>query len=106
VTKTITATGRHLRRLRVEPPTFRFGSDSLWPRDPRWKDGISALNLQRTLEIGSYQTAWAMLHRLRAVLVRPEREQLSGSVVVDEIFIGGAHQGCAADGPRARRSSP
>ena len=35
------------------------------------KDGISALRLKRTLEIGSYQTAWAMLHRLRSVLVRP-----------------------------------
>ena len=28
------------------------------------KDGVSALSLQRALEIGSYQTAWAMLHRL------------------------------------------
>src|SRR5450759_2147684 len=44
------------------------------------RDGVSALSLQRTLEIGSYQTAWAMLHRLRAVLVRPDREQLSGTV--------------------------
>lgn len=26
------------------------------------KDGISALGLQRRLQIGSYQTAWAMLH--------------------------------------------
>ena len=26
------------------------------------KDGVSALSLQRTLQIGSYQTAWAMLH--------------------------------------------
>ena len=33
------------------------------------KDGISALSLKRTLEIGSYQTAWAVLHRLRSVLV-------------------------------------
>ena len=32
------------------------------------KDGISALALQRTLEIGSHQTAWAMLHRLRSVV--------------------------------------
>ena len=35
------------------------------------KDGVSALSPQRSLEIGSYQTAWAMLHRLRSVLVRP-----------------------------------
>ena len=57
------------------------------------KDGVSALSLQRTLEIGSYQTAWAMLHRLRAVLVRPDREKLSGTVEVDETFIGGQEPG-------------
>ena len=54
------------------------------------KDGISALALQRNLGLGSYQTAWAMLHRLRSVLVRPGREMLSGSVEVDETFIGGS----------------
>jgi hypothetical protein len=53
------------------------------------KDGISALSLQRTLAIGSYQTAWAMLHRLRSVLVRPGRDRLSGKVEVDETYIGG-----------------
>ena len=53
------------------------------------KDGISALSLKRTLEIGSYQTAWAMLHRLRSVLVRPGRERLTGTVEVDETYIGG-----------------
>ena len=45
------------------------------------KDGISALGLQRTLEIGSYQTAWAMLHRLRSVLVRPVRVASSKRLV-------------------------
>jgi transposase-like protein len=53
------------------------------------KDGISALSLKRTLEIGSYQTVWAMLHRLRSVLVRPGRERLTGTVEVDETYIGG-----------------
>ena len=57
------------------------------------KDGISALSLKRTLEIGSYQTAWAILHRLRAVLVRPGRERLTGSVEVDETYIGGQEAG-------------
>ncbi len=55
------------------------------------KDGISALSLQRTLEIGSYVTA-AMLHRLRRVLVRPGRDRLSGTVEVDETYIGGIEQ--------------
>jgi transposase-like protein len=64
------------------------------------KDGISALSLQRTLEIGSYQTAWAMLHRLRSTLVRPGRERLAGVVEVDETFIGGIEPGLP--GGRAR----
>jgi len=53
------------------------------------KDGISALSVKRTLETGSYQTAWAMLHRLRSVLVRPGRDRLAGAVEVDETYIGG-----------------
>ena len=57
------------------------------------KDGVSALSLQRTLEIGSYQSAWAMRHRLRSVLVRSERVQLTGTVEVDETFIGGHEPG-------------
>lgn len=57
------------------------------------KSGIAALTLQRTLEIGSYQTAWAMLHRFRSVLVRPGRERLSGVVEVDETYIGGMEPG-------------
>jgi transposase-like protein len=64
------------------------------------KDGISALSLKRVLEIGSYQTAWAMLHRLRSVLVRPGRERLAGTVEVDETYIGGLEEGLA--GGRAR----
>jgi len=64
------------------------------------KDGISALSLKRVLEIGSYQTAWAMLHRLRSVLVRPGRERLAGRVEVDETYIGGEEAGLA--GGRAR----
>ena len=57
------------------------------------KDGISALSLKRPLEIGSYQTAWAMLHRLRSVLVRPGRERLGGAVEVDETYFGGEEPG-------------
>ncbi len=64
------------------------------------KDGISAQSLQRMLEIGSYQTAWTILHRLRALLVRPGRERLAGVVEVDETFIGGLEPALA--GGRAR----
>ena len=64
------------------------------------KDGISALSVKRTLEIGSYQTAWAMLHRLRSVLVRPGRDRLTGTVEVDETYIGGEEVGLS--GGRAK----
>jgi transposase-like protein len=64
------------------------------------KDGVSALSLQRSLEIGSYQTAWAMLHRLRSVLVRPGRDRLSGTVEVDETYFGGEEAGLS--GGRAK----
>ena len=64
------------------------------------KDGIAALSLKRTLAVSSYQTVWAILQRLRSVLIRPERERLSGIVEVDETYIGGIEAGLA--GGRAR----
>jgi transposase-like protein len=51
------------------------------------KHGVSALGLQRVLGLGSYQTAWTMLHRFRRAMVRPGRESLKGTVEVDETFI-------------------
>ena len=51
------------------------------------KQGVSALGLQRVLGLGSYQTAWTMLHRLRRAMVRPGREQLKGLVEVDEPYL-------------------
>lgn len=35
------------------------------------KHGTSALGLQRVLGLGSYQTAWSWLHKLRRAMVRP-----------------------------------
>lgn len=57
------------------------------------KGGVSALGLQRMLGLGSYETAWACLHKLRRAMVRPGREQLSGRVEVDEVAVGGAVRG-------------
>jgi len=57
------------------------------------KPGISALQLQRSLGLGSYRTAWALCHKLRRAMVRPGREQLVGPVEVDEAFIGGPERG-------------
>ena len=51
------------------------------------KQGVSALGLQRVLGLGSYQTAWTMLHRFRRAMVRPDREHLKGLVEVDETYL-------------------
>ncbi len=59
------------------------------------KHGVSALGVQRALGLGSYQTAWAMLHRLRVVMVRPGRERLGGHIEVDETYVGGVEEGVA-----------
>jgi transposase-like protein len=57
------------------------------------KNGSSAQNLHDMLGLGSYETAWAWLHKLRRAMVRPERELLAGVVEVDESFVGGRATG-------------
>ena len=52
------------------------------------KYGASALGIQRALGVGSYETAWAWLHKLRRAMVRPDRDHLSGDVEVDETYLG------------------
>lgn len=51
--------------------------------------GISAVQLQRQLGLGRYETAWIILHKLRRAMVNPERQPLTGAVEVDECFVGG-----------------
>ena len=57
------------------------------------KSGASALNLQRGLGLGSYETAWTWLHKLRRAMVKPGRDRLSGIIEVDETYVGGEKPG-------------
>jgi len=57
------------------------------------KTGVSALGLQRVLGLGSYKTAWALLHKLRRAMVRPGRDRLRGTVEVDETYWGAEETG-------------
>jgi len=70
---------------------------ALWFRAIWWvtsqKNGASALGLQRVLGLGSYETAWTWLHKLRRAMVRPGRDRLSGRVEVDETYLGGLEEG-------------
>lgn len=57
--------------------------------------GQSALQFQRQLGLSRYETAFTILHKLRAGMVRPERDRIGGEhpVEVDECFIGGETRG-------------
>jgi len=57
------------------------------------KSGLSAINLWRIMGLGSYKTAWSMLHKLRRAMVRPGRDRLEGVVEVDETYWGGKEEG-------------
>ena len=52
------------------------------------KKGISALQIQRLMGFGSYETAHSMCHKIRAAMVEPETK-LGGIVEIDETWVGG-----------------
>lgn len=57
------------------------------------KKGVSALQIQRMLDIGSYRSAWFMMHRIRYALRDPVfADKLGGgggTVEADETYVGG-----------------
>jgi hypothetical protein len=57
--------------------------------------GQSAMQFQRQLGLTRYETAYQILHKLRAGMVRPERDTIGGEhpVEVDEVLIGGRTRG-------------
>ena len=59
----------------------------------RHKKAISALQLQRDTGLGSYQTAWTLLHKIRSTLAHRPEFRLTGLVEGDETYVGGATTG-------------
>ena len=58
------------------------------------KTQVSALQLQRQLELGSYRSAWFMCHRIRYALTNTDpTDRLSGTVEADEMYVGGKTRG-------------
>lgn len=58
------------------------------------KKGISSLQIQRMLGLGSYRTALFMMHRIRYAISHPSfTGMLKGTVEVDETYIGGRIHG-------------
>jgi transposase-like protein len=81
--------GTLLHRSRVPLPQWFWAAYVMSTVTP----GLSALQLQRVLGLGSYRTAWLLCHKLRRATVRPGRAPLVGPVEVDEAFIGGREIG-------------
>lgn len=71
---------------------LRLWFEAMWHITSQ-KYGANALGLQRILAFGSYHTAWNWLQRLRRAMVRPDRDNLNGTVEVDETYIGGERSG-------------
>jgi hypothetical protein len=60
------------------------------------KKGISALQLQRELQLGSYRSAWFMCHRIRWAMTQSpmaDALKMKGTVEVDETYVGGREKG-------------
>jgi len=57
--------------------------------------GMSAVQFQRQLGLTRYETAFQMLHKLRAGMVRPERDRIGDEwpVEIDETYVGGSTKG-------------
>lgn len=83
--------GTVMHRTRQLLPVWFWAAYLITTQTP----GMSALQFQRQLGIKRYETAFQILHKLRAAMVRPGRDRIGGewSVEVDETFVGGATQG-------------
>ena len=59
--------------------------------------GMSAVQFQRQLDLSRYETAFQILHKLRAGMVRPDQDRIGGKpeehVEADETYVGGRTRG-------------
>ena len=65
------------------------------------KKGMSAVQIQRHLGLKSYQTTWHMVHRIREAMDLKDQKPMTGTVEMDETYIGGRAKRRANHKPRA-----
>ncbi len=70
----------------------------------RHKKGISALQFKRDTGLGSYQTAWMLMHKVRSALAEGAGFLLTGHVEVDETYVGGREKGRRGGRQRGRKA--
>jgi len=83
--------GTVMRSTHTPLSTWFWGAYLVTTQTP----GQSALQFQRQLGLSRYETAFQILHKLRAGMVRPERDTIGGEhpVEIDECFVGGRSRG-------------
>ena len=60
--------------------------------------GMSSVQFQKQMGLKRNETAFTLLHKIRAAMVNPDRELLHGVVEVDETYVGGERRGTGARG--------
>lgn len=78
-----------------QPLTFWFHAAYLVTT---FSTGLSAMMFQRQMGLTRYETAFNLLHKLRAAMVREDRTPLAGIVEADEAYVGGPQEGPAGRG--------
>lgn len=86
--QTSVTAGTVLHRSKMPLPQWFWAAYLVTTHTP----GLSALQFARQMEL-HYETAFLMLHKLRAAMVRERRERLGGTVEADETYIGGERSG-------------
>ncbi|MDA1099134.1 MAG: IS1595 family transposase [Proteobacteria bacterium] len=85
--------GTVMARTRTPLSTWFWGAYLVSSMTP----GMSAVQFQRQLGLTRYETAFQILHKLRAGMVRPDRDRIGGNpedhVELDETWVGGATRG-------------
>ena len=98
--QTSVTAGTVMHRSKMPLPVWFWAAYLVTTHTP----GMSALQFARQMDL-RYETAFQMLHRLRAAMVKEGRDRLRGAVEVDETFIGGTRVGLGRIGRSTRFGS-
>ena len=81
------------RAVPLRKSSWRWSASLVSSQTP----GVSAVQLRRQLGLSRYETAFQILHKLRAGMVRPDQDRIGGRpgehVEVDETWAGGRTHG-------------
>lgn len=90
--------GTVMHRSKMPLPTWFWAAYLVTTHTP----GMSAVQFARQAAISNYETAFMMLHKLRAAMVKEGREKLRGTVEVDESYVGGQKEGPSGRGAKGK----